>query len=239
MNRTYIDTRHVVARYLADQLSEDELRDFEECLVTDPAIVKEVEAAARLKVGLHKLNATSELATLVTFKPWFKDTRFFALAASVAVVAIGVTLWFGRSAFESPTLVAALGTLVDGSGNPLPIASSFEIVRTRGAAPYDATIELPSTQRAIELRLLPEVEAKPARYRATLARMAEATVPVDSINGLTTDERGFVALYFDSTKLTPGNYQLTIGGDANTDAATAVSAFKIKLVPAPSAQPVP
>jgi hypothetical protein len=62
---------------------------------------------------------------------------------------------------------------------------------------------------------------------------------VDSISGLTTDDRGFVALYFDSTKLMHGNYQLAIGGDADTDAATAVSAFKIKLVPAPSAQPAP
>jgi len=236
MDRNYIDNRHVLARYLADKLSEDELRGFEEHMTAHPEIVKELEAAARLKVGLHKLNATGELNDLLKSKAWFRDTRYLAMAASITLIALGVTFWFGRGTFEAPKLVASLTALVDRSGNPLRIANTYAILRTRGTS-YDAEIELPSIPQAIELRVLPEVEAHPARYRVAIARIADddSLTSVGTVGSLTTGDDGFVVLYFDSSQLTRGRYQLTIGGDSNTDAANAVSTFKIKLIPPPSA----
>jgi hypothetical protein len=240
MDRNYIDNHHVVARYLADQLSEDELRKFEDYLVGDPAIVKEVEAAARLKAGLHKLDKSGELPTLLKPSAWFRDTRLLAMAASITVVAVGVTLWFGGRAFESPKLVASLNALVDQAGKPLLIANSYAILRTRGIA-YDAEIELPASPQAIELRVLPEIEAQPARYRVAIARIADddSLTSVSTVQGLVPADDGFVALYFDSTKLTRGRYQLTISGDVDTSAASAVSSFKIKLTPPVNSQPTP
>jgi hypothetical protein len=38
-------------------------------------------------------------------------------------------------------------------------------------------------------------------------------------------------VYFDSSKLKRGRYQLAVRGDVGTDAADAVSLFKIKLIP--------
>jgi hypothetical protein len=230
MNRSDIDNHHVVARYLADQLSDEELRAFEERLITDPDIVKEVEIAARLKVGLDTLSKTGELASLLKPKAWFRDTRYLAMAASIAVVALGITLWIGRGGFEQSRLVASLTILVDRAGKQLPIANSYAILRTRGIS-YDAEIELPATPQAIELRVLPEVDAHPAKYRVAMARIADddSLSSVGTLNDLTPAEDGFVTLYFDSSKLSRGRYQLTIGGDTDTDAAAQLSTFRIKL----------
>jgi len=232
MDRNYIDNHHVVARYLADQLSEDERRAFEEHFIANPEMVKEIEAAARVKVGLHKLRETGELESVLKPIAWFRNSRYLALAASIIVVALGVTLWFGRSAFEPPTLVASVSKLVDGAGKPLAIANSYAILRTRGFS-YDADIELPVAAQAIELRVLPEVVANPARYRVAVARIGDdgSLTAVGAIKGLTPADDDFVTLYFDSERLSVGRYQLTISGDADTDAASAVSTFRIRLIP--------
>jgi hypothetical protein len=240
MDRNYIDNHHVVARYLADQLSEDELREFEDQLVSDPAILKELEVAARLKAGLHKLDKSGELATLLKPKAWFRDTRLLAMAASITVIAVGVVLWFDRGAVQVPRLVASVHALVDRAGKPLPIANTYAVLRTRGPA-YDAEIELPPAAQAIELRVLPEVEAHPAHYRVAIARIADddSLSSVGTIAGLMPSDDGFVALYFDSSSFTRGRYQLTISGDTDTDAASAISFFKIKLTPAVNSPPAP
>jgi hypothetical protein len=66
-----------------------------------------------------------------------------------------------------------------------------------------------------------------------LARIADddSLRAVGSMGGLIPGEDGFVSLYVDSSKLTRGRYQLALRGDAGTDAADAVSTFKIKLTP--------
>jgi hypothetical protein len=236
MDRTYIDNHHVLARYLSDQLSEEELRDFEAQLVTNPELVKDLEAAVRLKVGLHKLAKTNELSSLLntTGANRTPKSRLFALAASVAVIAIGVTFWLSRESFDSPSLVASASALTDRAGKPMAIASRYEILRLRGIS-YDAEINLPSTPQAIELRVLPEYPAKPARYRVNITRVTETNeaIPMGSVAGLVPAEDEFVALYLDSSKFVAGRYQLMIGGDEDTDAASSVSNFNIKLV-APS-----
>jgi len=231
MDRTYIDNHHVVARYLADRLSEDERREFETHLPAHPEIVKELEVAARLKVGLRTLKQRGELDGLLKTTPWFRDTRKLAMAASVAVIAVGALIWIGRGVFAPTTLVASLNQLKDRGGHPLSIASTHAILRTRGPA-NDAEIELPDTPRAIELRVLPEIEAHPPRYRVALARIADddSLTEAGSVANLTPAEDGFVTLYLDASQFTRGRYRLTIGGDRNTDAALSVSAFKIRLV---------
>jgi len=156
------------------------------------------------------------------------------------VIAVGVTLWVGRGAFETPRLVASAAALVNQTGNPLPIFTAEPILRKRGIL-YDAEIELPTSPQAIELRVLPEVEARPSRYRVALVRIADddSLTPIGSVAGLSPHDDGFVVVYFDSSKLTRGRYQLTVGGDVDTDAANEVSRFSIKLTPASDSSSTP
>src|ERR1700733_14816380 len=162
MDRNYLNDRHVVARFLSDQLSQEELRAFEEYMLTHPEVVHELESTARLKVGLHKLEKTGELTALLKPKAFFLDMRYAALAASVAILALGSFFVFRNSSHELPTLAASMSGLVDRSGAQLPIGRVYAILRTRGNS-YDAEIDLPTYSQAIELRVLPDFAAHPAR----------------------------------------------------------------------------
>ena len=231
MNRQYLEDHHVIARFLAGQLTEDESREFEEYMIANPEIVHDLESTARLKVGLHVLKDRGELEGVVKSKAVFRDARY-ALAASVAILAVCALLYFRGGAPQAPHLLASMSTLVDRAGHLMPLARTYAILRTRGTD-YDALVELPATPQAIELRVLPENSAHPARYRVSLARVADddSLSTVGSVAGLAPDGNGFVSVYFDSSKLTRGRYQLTVRGDVGTDAADAVSLFKIKLIP--------
>jgi len=235
MDRAYVDHHHVVARYLADQLSEEERRAFETFMVQSPDVVHDLEAAVRMKVGLAALNRKGELDELLKSKIWYRDSRWIAIAASIATIAIGAILWLGRAPVVQPALVASLGSLLDRTGKPLSVANSYSVMRMRSST-YDAEIQLPTARQAIELRVLPEVEAHPALYRVTIARIGDddGVVQVGLADHLAPREDGFISLFVDSEKFTPGRYRLALTGDRNTDAADVVSNFRIKLLPPPT-----
>ena len=234
MDRSYVNDRHVVARFLAGQLSEEESRSFEEYMLAHPEVVHELESTARLKVGLHRLDEAGELTALLKPKTPMGDMRYVALAASVAILALGLFFVFRNSPHQLPTLAASLGGLVSPSGVTLRTGRAYAILRTRGST-YDAQIELPASPQAIELRVSPDLTAHPARYRVTLARIADddSLSDVGTVGGLIPDPAGFVSVYVDSSKLTHGRYRLFLRGDAGTDAVDSVSLFTLKLSPAP------
>ena len=231
MDRQYVDDHHVVARFLSGQLSEDESREFEEYMLANPEIVHDLECTARLKVGLHVLKETGELDSLLKPKTFFRDARY-ALAASVAILALCTLFYFRGGAPQTPKLFASVRSLVDPVGHLLPMAHTYAILRTRGNT-YDAFVELPANPQAIELRVLPENAAHPPRYRVSLARFADddSLTTVGSVAGLIPNASGFVSVYFDSSKLMRGRYQLTISGDVGTDVPDGMSIFRIKLIP--------
>ena len=153
-------------------------------------------------------------------RPWYQDQRFLA-AAAVAAVAIGVGFVVLRSPSMQPLLVASPGALHNWRGSPLPRASTRTVLRTRSVS-YDAEIELPDSSQAIELRVLPEYEAQPARYRIALHAIAddESLRSIAEIAGLTPGADGFVPVFINTTRIGPGRYQLVLTGDEGTSAAS-------------------
>jgi hypothetical protein len=231
VDRQYVDDHHVVARFLSGQLSEEESRDFEAFMLSNPEVVHDLESTARLKVGLYVLKEKGELDSLLKPKPFFRDARY-ALAASAAILAICALFYFRGGTPQTPKLFPSTGALIDRAGHLLPVGRTYAILRTRGTD-YDALVELPATPQAIELRVLPENSAHPARYRVSLARVGDddSLDRVGSVAGLVPNTSGFVSVYFDSSKLMRGRYQLTISGDVGTDGSDTVSLFKVKLIP--------
>lgn len=219
MNRQHIDDHHIVARYLADQLSDAEREAFEAYYLEHPEIVQEMEAAARFKVGLAQLRDSGQLEALMKPTPFFRQERFMGIAASLAIVALGVFLVFHRSPSSQPALVASAAELVDRLGDPLPVVATRPIMRMRSTA-ADLSIELPPSPQTIALRVLPEVETTPARYRITLASIDddESLHPVAEIGGLVPDAEGFVPVFVNSAKLASGRYELALSADAGTSA---------------------
>lgn len=230
MNRKYIDDHHVVARYLADQLPDSEREAFEEYYLAHPDMVQEMEGASRFKTGLMRLSEAGELDAPLQSRPWYQQRRYLAVAASLAVFTIGVLGWFGRDHAAQPLLAASSASLLDRLGNPLPIAGTHAILRTRGTS-YDAQIELPRTPQVIELRVLPETEAQPPRYRITISSVSEDGTlhEVAAIAGLAAAEDGFVPVYLNSSRLARGNYQVLLSGDTSTSTAGVASAFVVRI----------
>jgi len=210
-----IDDPTRASRYLADQLSEAECAAYEARFVEDPDAVAELEATARLKIGLERLRRNGELSELVagtgSLQP--SGTWMLAMAASIVAVVIGVSLWFPHSnGASTPVLASAVSAFRDRSGHPLSVLATAPLFRTR-AERYDAVIDLPPSRGAIKLRVLPSAPADSAHYQASLARIgdddsAARIVTIDDLKPSAED--GFVDLYADSSLLAPGRYRLIL-----------------------------
>ena len=204
------DDAGIAQRYLAGQLSPPEQEAYEQYFISNPEAVQELEATARMKVGLASLRDSGQLDALLHAAPTTsRRVALMAIAASVAVIAITVGLWRNVRAPEGSTLVASAAQLVDVSGKSLKVGASYALMRTR-ATDYDAEVVLPSEPLAIELRVRPEVEARV--YRAALSRIGTdgSLVHVAIVNGLKAEGDGFLRIYLDSSKLEAGSYLLAV-----------------------------
>jgi hypothetical protein len=202
----------VVGRYLAGQLSDSERAEFEQRLESDPAVLRELEATARLKVGLAKLRETGELDALLAPPPWYQRNLTLATAAMLAIVVLGVMLVrLGPGNTHSPLLAASISSLVDQQGSALSVTSTLAVFRKRVEAD-DAIIESSPTAAAVELRVLPDTKAESGRYEMTLSRIGEdgALAEVASLDNLRPADDGFVTLFVDRSRLEPGRYRLNV-----------------------------
>jgi hypothetical protein len=232
MDRKYIDDHHIVARYLANQLSDSDREAFEAYYLQNGEMMQELEAAARLKVGLMQLRDAGELDSLLQRRasrtPWL-----LALAAGVAVAAVGIALLVQRQPTVPVLLAGSASALLDASGRALPLSRLHTIERMRGAASVDRTIDLPSVPQAIGLQIAPEYEASPPRYQVELASMPAAGQGSEQIiaeaDSLEPNAAGFVEVYLDSSRVQPGAYRITLSGDAGTSAANASSSFVVRF----------
>lgn len=159
-----------------------------------------------------------------------KQSRYLAVAAAIAVLAIGGFLVIERSPGTQSLVAASVEALRPTDGRAPEVASSHAILRTRGSS-IDAVIPLPSTGQAIELRVLPEFAARPARYRISLFRMSadDSLQGIGELGGLVPDSDNFVTIFVDGARLQPGRYRLAIVGDPDTDASDKESAFMLKM----------
>jgi hypothetical protein len=224
-----IDDPTRAGRYLAGQLPEAESAAYEAHFATDPEALAELEATARLKIGLQRLRSSGELSELLAGPATGSPNRtwMLAMAAGIAAAVIGVSLWFPRSGpITSPVLASAASVFKDHNGHGLSVSTTTPLFRTR-AEKYDAVIDLPATRGAIRLRVLPSNPADTARYQASLARIKDDNTPERDVTlsdlRPSTDD-GFVDVYADSSLLTPGRYQLILtrqtGGAGSSDSDT-------------------
>jgi len=225
------DDAGLASRYLAGQLTPAELEQYERYLLEHPEAVAELEATARMKVGLANLRDAGQLEKLLRPSTGHRLRIPLAMAASLALVVIAIGVWRGAGPRET-TLVAAATELLDRSGQPLGLGTSYALVRTRSAA-NDAVIELPPDPHAIELRVRPEAPA--SLYSVALSRIHRdgSVTRIGTVSQLKAETDGFVRLYVDSSRLEAGPYLLVIT-PAGDETATLTSSFRLKVVsPAP------
>jgi hypothetical protein len=220
----------IAQRYLAGQLSPAEQEAYEEYFIHNPDAVRELEATARMKVGLASLRESGELDSLLQAAPTTsRRAAWMAIAASVAVIGIGVGLWRDIRVPDGAVLVASARYLVGPSGQPLAKGAVYAVMRTR-ATDHDAVLTLPGQPEALELRVLPESIA-PA-YNATLSRIRPggAVAQPTTVRDLRAGDDGFVRLFVDSSKLEPGLYVLALSAGGDPTKAIPASSFRLKVM---------
>jgi hypothetical protein len=222
-----VDERDLVARYLADRLSDAERTSFEAYYVDRPEVLAELNRTAKLKSGLMDLQQSGELATLIERRRW-QHSRLWGLAASFVVV-MGAALWLTLQSSPRPLAAASLNGLGHRFQTMLPLEASYHLERTR-ASSYDASIQLPSNAGAIELRVKPEVVYP--HYRMTLQPVgSEGTLGKRvTLAGLSPGSDGLISLYLNGSELSPAVYELKIASDvAPSSGGEPESAFLIEI----------
>jgi hypothetical protein len=156
--------------------------------------------------------------------------RYLAAAAALAALAIGAFLLIQRTPDTQSFMAASVEALQRTGGHAPVIASEVGLLRTRGSS-VDADIPLPAPGEAIELRVLPEFGARPARYRVRLFRMSadDSLQSVAELGGLVPAPDNFVTIFINGARLQPGQYRLAIQGDPDTDARDKESAFILRM----------
>jgi hypothetical protein len=193
----------VFNRYLDDQLSEQERATFEAYLLEEPNALAELEATARLKVGLQRLRSNGELRDLLKPERLFQRPWMMSLAAGVALVIVGIGLVRWNAPSAPPVLVA--------SGQGFTIVGTYTLLQTRNEN-YDAVITLPRTPGGIELHVFADQPREGTSYDISLGRVNDdgSVTGIDSLKALQASPEGFVTLFIDSSRLTPGRYRMTL-----------------------------
>jgi hypothetical protein len=228
MDRRQIDSEHIVARYLADQLSPPEAEAFEAYYTQHPGIVREIEYALRLKEGLATLRDRQELDALIHAPRATRWGTTLSVAAVLIAALIGGWTWLG-SRSPPPSLAPTLDELVAESKQAMPLGGKYLLVRTRGAAAA-LQIPIPAQRSALELQMLPSAGAEGAPYTLSLSRLEDGkTTPIDEATGLTVGPDGLVTTWVDSGALKPGHHTLSLNPAASGTAMPA-DRFVIELV---------
>jgi hypothetical protein len=188
--------------YVIGRLSDEELRAFEERLVRDPALARELDQSVQLREGLAELRQQGYFARASRsriFQSWLPTL------AAAAVAGIAIALLWSRS--PEPVLMGSLQPVSASHAAPW-VAAHFTFVSVRGAS--DPVLTLPASG-LIELRAMPAAHEPDVRYRVRLVRQEGAgATSVGELVGLVPGEDGYVHSYADAARLKAGRYVLSV-----------------------------
>jgi len=224
-------------RYLAGQLTAAEQAEYEALLVEHPEALRELEAVARLKVGMAKLQEQGKLDALIDAPAnagrfgLLRHPGLVALAASLMLAVVGALLWQNTQS-RAVALYASLTDLQ--SHGVRSLVAQYTLVRTR-AANAEVQIPTPPARQALELRILPDVPAGSSGYRVELYRaLSDGSAepkPLASSSDSMPGADSFVTLYANSELLGEGAYLLKVTPAGTPAAGTSAESefFQIRV----------
>jgi hypothetical protein len=217
VDRQYIDDQHIVARYLADQLSDAEREAFEAYCRMNSAMYQELEAAARFKAGLAMLAEDGSLESLVAAGRTPQSSWALRRAAAIGGLLIGAGVMLAWAlALRAPVMGSTASSVSGRFGDQLHASESYTIVRRREPIEVDMTIKAPKSSEAIWLRVLPDERGATA-YESTLSMLAgnEPKI-IGKAKNLAAAKDGFVSVFIRSASLPSGRYSLVISPEPST-----------------------
>lgn len=214
--------------YTAGRLSEEERRMFEERLVRDPGLVREVEQSVRFQEGLRQLQAQGYAAKSAARAGG--QRIWLPVAAAAAIAALAFFIWVQPRSEPAGVLRAALQSGSAGANTPA-VAARFTFVSLRGNA--TPVLELPAGG-TIEFRATPALREADSAYRVTLTPGDEATTtPLGTLTKLALGADGYVHCYADAAALAPGKYVLRIASGSKASASPEQFAFTLRSATGP------
>jgi hypothetical protein len=208
--------------YAVGRLSDDERRTFEERLVRDPDLVRELEQSLRMREGLEQLREQGYFGG--TFARATRGWRMWVPAlAAAAIAGLTLILWVQPRTFSPGVLRASPGS---GAGLSQPVSAQFTFMSMRSSSAPE--LDLPD-RGLIELRAAPAARAMASRFRLTLAHgEGVASQSVGTLSGLAVGADGYVHCYADASGLAPGSYSMRIEPDGGAGGAAETFAFRLR-----------
>jgi hypothetical protein len=213
-----------IQAFIVGRLPDDERRAFEDRLVRDPQLVRELEQSLRMREGFQQLRTQGYLEKTTSrsgsFRIWIP-----ALAAAAAA-GFALFLWLSRVAGPAPILTASAESHTAADVRPL-VAAHFTFLRMRSGSVPD--LNLPPAG-LIEIRATPSTRQAAQRYRVTLVRQNEeaSREPVAALAGLALTSDGYVRCYADAARLVEGSYVLRLEPETNTPGMVDLFPFNLR-----------
>jgi len=222
MDRKQIEDEHIVARYLADQLSPQETAAFEAYYTQHPSMVREIEYTLRLKEGLATLRDRQELDLLMKARGWRRALPLSIAAAIAGAALLGTWTWYG-SLGAAPIAAGSLEALIENGQATLPLGGKYMLVRVRSAEAAPLSIPLPAQPSALALQVLPAGGPTAAPYRLVLRQQRAEGKPkaLAEVTGLVPGPDGLVTIWLDSERIQRGQYTIELASEAGESAAPA------------------
>jgi len=220
MDAKQIAELHIIERYLANQLTDEQAQAFEAYVEAHPEVTREIESISRMKAGLAALRQRGELAPLLVAERQRKPL-WYVLAASAAAVLIAILVVprFMDRGSNVPVLATAAKQLLGNDSQPLPISARLLVGRSRGEA--QNMLNSPPAEEAVELRLDTHEDGPSVQYSVEMYKISgTALLPVGSVAGATSQSDGTVSLFVRGSALAAGNYLIRTsraGDDENAE----------------------
>jgi hypothetical protein len=195
--------------FIVGRLSDAEHKAFQDRLVRDPALVRELEQSLRMREGLQHLRRQGYFRK-GSSRGWSFRIWVPALAAA-GCAGLALFLWLSHVTTSTSILTVSPASLAAGNLTHGTVAR-FTFVSMRGNS--RPSLDLPSAG-LIEIRAQPSMHETLHRYRVTLVRQKEGSSaePVAALAGLALSADGYLHCYADASRLTQGSYLLRVQPD--------------------------
>lgn len=203
MDARQIAERHVVERYLASQLTEEEAESFEAYVEAHPEVTREIELAARMKSGLATLRHRGDLPQLTTTPARRRFGALALISASAAAVAVAVVLLIQQGGTIDADFLLASNV------QNRPVFASIALTRTRGES--EDSLPRPAADTVTELVVVPDPAIPSPVYSVELIRIGTPT-PIASLPLVSASADGKLHLFVQAEALEPGSYLVRITG---------------------------
>lgn len=222
MDRAYIDANHIVDRYLAGQLSEDESREFECFYLDHPDMLEELHTQQALREAMVSESGLLPPAAKDNSRPFVSlSDRIADWLSPKPLLALSGLLTVGMA-----TLLVQNAQLRRNDVAEFASYDTLLLQQVRGAETPVVTHPIDTDQPVIKLHIeLGPVDAKVVEVSIYNANDKQLWTDQSAFD----DKSGVIELMLNSDHLDAGQYRITVSQPGQADPDTSIATYQLKL----------